>query len=71
VPLSFQTTSTNVVLSWTGIAGQTYQVEYKDNLSVSAWTALSGPLTGNGTVLSFTGDFTLSAQRFYRVKVGP
>jgi len=71
IPLSFQTTTTNLVLSWTGVAGQSYQVEYKDDLAASTWTPLGSPLAGSGAVLSITNDFTQSAQRFYRLRVVP
>ena len=71
VPLSFQASGTNLVLSWTGVAGQTYQMEFKDDLSAPAWTVLGSPLTGSGAELSFTGDFTQSSRRFYRLKIVP
>ena len=71
VPLGFQTTATNLVLSWTGVAGQTYQVEYKDDLAAPGWTALGNPLTGTGSVLSISSDFTHSAQRYYRLRTLP
>ena len=71
LPLNFQTTATNLILSWTGTAGQTYQIEYKDDLAASAWTTLGNPLTGTGATLTFTGDFTQSSHRFYRLKLVP
>ena len=71
VPLGFQVTATNLVLSWTGLAGLTYQVEYKDDLGASSWTALGSPMAGNGTVLSFTALTTQPSQRFYRLRVLP
>jgi hypothetical protein len=71
IPLSFQTTPTNLMLSWTGAAGLTYQVEYKDDLAAPAWTVLGSPVTGTGAELSFTSDFTQSSRRFYRLKIVP
>jgi hypothetical protein len=69
VPLSFQTSSTNLVLSWTGVAGQTYQVEYKDDLAAGTWTALGAPLSGSGATLTFSSNFSQSSQRFFRLRV--
>jgi hypothetical protein len=71
VPLTFQTTTTNLVLSWTSVAGQNYQLEYKDDLSAPAWTALGTPFVGTGATLSLTSDFTQSSQRFYRLRLVP
>ncbi|HZR17245.1 MAG TPA: lamin tail domain-containing protein, partial [Verrucomicrobiae bacterium] len=71
VPLSFQSTATNLILSWTGAAGQSYQLEYKDDLRASNWTPLGNALTGTGAPLSVTNDFTQSPVRFYRLEVFP
>jgi hypothetical protein len=71
VPLNFQASTTNLVLSWTGIAGQTYQVEYKDDLKATVWTPLGSPISGTGAPLTFTADFTQSTQRFYHLRVLP
>jgi hypothetical protein len=70
VPLTFQSTATNLVLSWTGVSGQNYQIEYKNDLGAPIWTALGSPLVGTGALLSFTNDFSQSSQRFYRLRVG-
>jgi regulation of enolase protein 1 (concanavalin A-like superfamily) len=71
VPVSFQSTPTNITISWTGLAGQNYQVEYKDNLGTATWSPLGSPLTGTGAVLNVTSDFTQSSQRFYRLRLVP
>jgi hypothetical protein len=71
LPLDFQTTTTNLVLSWTGVVGHIYQLEYKDNLAAQAWTALGSPITGTGAIINITTDFTQSLQRFYRLSVLP
>ena len=71
VPLSFQTTPTNLVLSWFGVAGQNYQLEYKNDLAVSNWTAVGTPISGMGVVIGLTNDFDQSAQRFYRLRTIP
>jgi hypothetical protein len=70
-PLNAQTTSTNILLSWTGMSGVTYQLEYKDDLAVPAWTALGSPVPGTGATITFTNDLTQSSQRFYRLTIVP
>jgi hypothetical protein len=71
VPINFQSSAGNLVLFWTGLAGQVYQVEYKDDLNASTWIALGTPLTGTGSSLSITNDFNLSVQRFFRLRLLP
>jgi regulation of enolase protein 1 (concanavalin A-like superfamily) len=71
LPIDFQTTATNLTLSWTGVVGQKYQLEYKDDLGSKVWTALGNPQTGTGAIISITTDFTQSSQRFYRLTVLP
>jgi hypothetical protein len=69
VPIMFSSTSTNLVLSWMGVTGQVYQMEYKDDLRAGSWTALGSPITGTGAMLSFTNDLSQSSQRFYRLQI--
>jgi hypothetical protein len=71
VAVGFESTSTNIVLSWTGAVGQIYQIEFTDDLATGKWTPLGAPLTGTGAVLSFTNDFTQASQRFYRLSIAP
>jgi len=69
VPLGFQTSGANMILNWTGIAGQIYQLEYKDDLSAPNWTPVGSPVTGNGGMLSATNSFGASSQRFFRLRL--
>jgi hypothetical protein len=69
VPLNIQTSGTNLILSWTGIAGQIYQLEYKDDLTTPAWNPLGGPITGTGGPLTATADFGTAGQRFFRLRL--
>jgi hypothetical protein len=71
VPIMFSTTSTNLVLSWMGVTGQIYQMEYIDDLQASSWTPLSTPITGTGAMLTFTNNLSQSSQRFYRLHILP
>jgi len=52
--------------SWSTNPGQQYQVEYKDALDAPAWQPIGSPLTGTGSPLTFTNDFS-TAQRYFRV----
>jgi regulation of enolase protein 1 (concanavalin A-like superfamily) len=56
-------------LSWQAIAGQNYQIEYKDNLIASSWTQMGSPVPGTGGVITATNDATTSTQRFFRIRV--
>jgi hypothetical protein len=69
VPLNVQTSGTNLLMSWPGVAGQNYQLEYKDELTAPAWTALGSPVTGTGGALTLTNSPGTSAQRFFRLRL--
>ncbi|HVU28690.1 MAG TPA: lamin tail domain-containing protein [Verrucomicrobiae bacterium] len=57
-----------MILSWQTVAGQNYQIEYKDNLSDADWTPLGNSLLGDGGLISITND-TATAQRFFRIRL--
>jgi len=71
IPLSAttQSTGTNLLLSWPGAAGQTYQLEYKDSLMDATWTPMGNPVTGTGSLLMTTNSFGTSPQRFFRLRL--
>jgi regulation of enolase protein 1 (concanavalin A-like superfamily) len=75
MPVNIQTSGTNFFLNWSGAAGQTYQLEYKNNLTDPAWTPLGSPVTGTGGVLTPTHNLTLtnnfgaSTRRFFRLRL--
>ncbi|MFZ0828260.1 MAG: lamin tail domain-containing protein [Verrucomicrobiia bacterium] len=69
VPLYIQTSGPSLYLNWPAIAGQTYQLEYKDDLTAPAWTPLGSPVTGTGTALTLTNSFGVSLQRFFRLRL--
>lgn len=58
-------------LTWPALAGQDYQIEYKDDLNVAQWTPLGVPLTGAGGSLAITNDLGTVPQRFFRLKLAP
>jgi hypothetical protein len=53
------------------LPGQTYQIQFKDNLEDASWSALTSPLPGTGGLLEVDEDLTGQAQRFYRLVVLP
>jgi hypothetical protein len=69
VPLTVQASGTNLFLSWPGVAGQTYQLEYKNNLADPAWTPEGNPVTGTGGALTLTNNTTDSTQRFFHLRL--
>ena len=68
-PLSVQAAGTNLFLNWPGVAGQTYQLEYKNNLTDPTWTPSGNPVTGTGGTLTLTNNFGASAERFFRLQL--
>ena len=69
VPVRIQFSGTNLFLNWSGVAGQTYQLEYKNNLTDPAWIPTGFPVTGTGGTLTLTNDFGDSPQRFFRLQL--
>jgi hypothetical protein len=67
--LSAQTAGTNLLLNWSGVAGQIYQLEYKTNLASPAWTPLGNAVTGTGGTLRLTNGLGSSPQRFFRLQL--
>jgi hypothetical protein len=67
VPLNLQFSGTNLFMTWPGVAGQIYQLEYKTNLTDPAWIPLGNPVTGAGQTLVQTNNFGGSRQRFFRL----
>jgi uncharacterized repeat protein (TIGR03803 family) len=58
------------LLSWSAVAGQVYQVQYKTNLFQPGWLDLGTPITAtNGTMTA--SDLMTSSQRFYRIILLP
>ena len=69
VPVAIQASGTNLLLNWPGVAGQQYQVEYKTNLTDSAWSPVGGVITGNGGTLNMTNVIGTTSQRFYHLRL--
>jgi hypothetical protein len=69
VPLGIQVSGQGLSLNWAAVAGQIYQLEYKDDLTAPAWTPLGSPVTGTGGTLTLTNDLSVSAGRFFRLRL--
>lgn len=70
VPISLKLTGKNATISWGSIAGRTYLVAYKANLSDANWTDLSGDITTTSTSTSWSDlEGSRFNQRYYTVYV--
>jgi hypothetical protein len=68
VPVNIQISGTNLFLNWPAVAGQSYQLEYKDDPAAPAWTPLGSPVTGTGGTLTLTNNFA-SPLRLFRLRL--
>jgi hypothetical protein len=57
-----------VLLQWTGVIGQTYNVQYKDALTDSAWTPDAANQNIPGAVNMSTTSATAVDERFYQIE---
>jgi len=60
-------TGNQIQISWRSVLGQSYVVNYSNDLII--WNALANPIQGNGSVISVTDPIPIAQvpQRFYRV----
>jgi len=58
-----------VALSWSTIASETYQLQYKDNLASPTWTPVPGSIPGTGNPIIVTNSLGVSPQRFFRLAI--
>ena len=56
-----------VTLVWSSVAGQTYRVQHKNQLTDVTWTELPMDVTATGPITGSTDVVGSSPQRFYRV----
>jgi hypothetical protein len=69
VPLNVQTSGSNLFLNWSGVAGQTYQLECKTNLTDPVWAPIGNPVTGTGGTLISTNNLGGPPQLFFRLRL--
>jgi hypothetical protein len=68
---SLVTIGGSVNLTWTAMAGPSYQLQYSTNLAQSAWTNLGGVLNGTNGTVTATDISPADPQRFYRLQLQP
>jgi uncharacterized repeat protein (TIGR03803 family) len=67
VLLSIVSTPPGVVLTWSTVPGQIYQLQYSSTLYPAMWSSLGNPVSASGPVASQTDLFPFTPPRFYRV----
>jgi uncharacterized repeat protein (TIGR03803 family) len=73
-PLLFQTitlTNGTMTLIWSGVGGQTCQLQCNSDLNSTNWTNLGNALTVTGGTLSASDAVGTNRQRFYRLVLLP
>jgi hypothetical protein len=71
-PLQFSSITPNgsaVNFTFNSLPGQSYQLEYKNNLGDAQWTLLGSPVAGTGAALNLADNTPPPSQRFYRLVV--
>jgi hypothetical protein len=63
--------NSSVALTWSAIAGQSYRLQSKTNLTDTSWNELSPDITATGSTASGTDTSGTGLQQFYRIRVLP
>jgi hypothetical protein len=56
-------------ITWSSVAGKTYRLQYKGNLTGESWHDISPDVTATGATTSATDAVSESSERYYRVFV--
>jgi hypothetical protein len=64
-------TGSIITLTWSGLAGLSYQVQSAGNLSSPNWTNVAAAITAAGNVVSATEPVSAGSHQFYRVELLP
>jgi hypothetical protein len=59
-----------VLLTWSGLVGRSYQLQYKTNLAQTTWANHGAPITATASTVSVS-DATTDSKRFYQVILLP
>ena len=70
VLLGAQFSGTNIFLNYPTTTGQSYQLEYEDDLTPPNWTPMGSPIAGTGNLIIITNNFT-GVRRFFRLQISP
>jgi hypothetical protein len=68
---SVKFTNQTLSLTWSAVTGQTYRVEYNDDLNTSNWTALVPDIIATNVTATATNIVPGVPQRFYRILYVP
>jgi len=68
---SIVVTGNSVVLTWSAVPGLAYELQYKNDLSGTNWTAVLPDVTATGSTVTVTNSPVASPERFYRVLLLP
>jgi hypothetical protein len=60
-----------VTLTWSAVAGQTYQLETSSDLGAISWMSLGAPIPACAGYVTTTDSVGPEVKRFYRVGVLP
>jgi regulation of enolase protein 1 (concanavalin A-like superfamily) len=60
-----------LAFAWPTFPGQTYQIEYCDDLVAGSWATSGDAIAGTGGMLTLTNPIALPHQRFYRLRLSP
>jgi uncharacterized repeat protein (TIGR03803 family) len=60
-----------ITLTWSALAGQTYQLQFKTNLNQTSWNNLGSVIIATNSTATALDSIGPDPQRFYRVKIGP
>jgi hypothetical protein len=60
-----------ITLTWSALAGQTYQLQFKTNLNQTSWNSLGSVITATNSSATALDAIGPDPQRFYRVKISP
>ena len=56
-------------LTWSAVAGRSYQVQTTTNLSLGNWAPLGAALTATNNILTVTDSLSQTGQKFYRLSL--
>ena len=62
-------TNTSVHLTWSTIAGLSYQLQYNTNLLLTNWINVGSPIPATSSTLTATDASATGPQRFYRLQL--
>jgi hypothetical protein len=71
VILSLTITSGVATITWSSVAGHTYQLEYSDTLTATNWTSVIPTVPASNSTCSTTNAVGNKLHRFYRVSLLP